>query len=61
LLREAAQLSAGAIVFAYQVRRPQAYGVVEFDSRANVVSIVKKPPRPRSSWAFAGFISTTIP
>ncbi len=54
LLQEAAQPRPGATVFAYQVRRPEAYGVVEFDAHGNAVSIIEKPPRPRSQWAVTG-------
>ncbi|MFI4947333.1 MAG: glucose-1-phosphate thymidylyltransferase RfbA [Alphaproteobacteria bacterium] len=54
LLQEAAQPRPGATVFAYQVRRPEAYGVVEFDAHGKAVSIIEKPPRPRSQWAVTG-------
>ncbi len=54
LLQEAARPRPGATVFAYQVRHPQAYGVVEFDAAGKAVSIEEKPPQPRSNWAVTG-------
>lgn len=54
LLQDAAQSRCGATVFAYQVRNPEAYGVVEFDKSATVVSIEEKPAQPRSPWAVTG-------
>ena len=54
LLENAAQRDSGATIFAYQVRNPQAYGVVEFDAAGNAVSIEEKPARPRSPWAVTG-------
>jgi len=54
LLQQAARPRKGAAVFAYQVRAPQAYGVVEFDSTGKAVSIEEKPKQPRSHWAVTG-------
>jgi len=54
LLQEAARPRIGATVFAYQVRSPQAYGVVEFDNTGKAVSIEEKPLQPRSHWAVTG-------
>src|SRR5205814_5443929 len=54
LLQEAAQPRPGATVFAYQVRNPQAYGVVEFAADGTAISIAEKPAQPRSSWAVTG-------
>ena len=54
LLRSAAKLEKGGIVFAYQVRDPQRYGVVQFDSNGRVISIEEKPARPKSSYAIPG-------
>ena len=44
----------GAELFAYRVRDPQRYGVVEFDADGKVVSIEEKPEKPKSSWAIPG-------
>src|SRR4051794_31006866 len=54
LLQDAAQPRRGATVFAYQVRNPRAYGVVEFDKHGTAVSIKEKPAEPRSPWAITG-------
>jgi glucose-1-phosphate thymidylyltransferase len=54
MLQEAARPRPGATVFAYQVRNPEAYGVVEFDAAGQAVSIAEKPARPRSHWAVTG-------
>jgi glucose-1-phosphate thymidylyltransferase len=53
-LRTAAARSRGATVFAYRVRDPQRYGVVEFDDQGRAVSIEEKPAHPRSSYAVTG-------
>jgi glucose-1-phosphate thymidylyltransferase len=44
----------GALIFAYQVSNPSAYGVVEFDKAGNVLSIEEKPVVPKSSYAVPG-------
>src|SRR5947208_6997670 len=54
MLQEAAQPRPGATVFAYQVRNPEAYGVVEFDAAGRAVTIAEKPRQPRSHWAVTG-------
>jgi len=54
MLQESAKPRKGATIFAYQVRDPQAYGVVEFDSAGNASLIEEKPARPRSHWAVTG-------
>jgi len=44
----------GALIFAYQVSDPSAYGVVEFDDDGRVISIEEKPKAPKSSYAVPG-------
>jgi len=53
-LQQAADRSEGATVFAYRVRDPERYGVVEFDSQRRATSIEEKPPKPKSSYAVTG-------
>ncbi len=53
-LQRAARATDGATVFAYHVRDPQRYGVVEFDSARRAVSIEEKPAKPRSPYAIVG-------
>jgi glucose-1-phosphate thymidylyltransferase len=53
-LQRAAMLRSGATVLAYQVRNPDAYGVVEFDTRGRALAIEEKPRYPRSQWAVTG-------
>ena len=54
LLHAAAKRSVGATVFAYQVKDPGRYGVVEFDATMKATSIEEKPPAPKSNWAVTG-------
>ena len=53
-LQQAADRSEGATVFAYHVRDPERYGVVEFDSQQRATSIEEKPAKPKSSYAVTG-------
>jgi len=54
MLQRAAARPSGATIFAYYVRDPQRYGVVEFDRQNNVLSIEEKPARPKSHYAIVG-------
>jgi glucose-1-phosphate thymidylyltransferase len=53
-LQQAAMPRPGATVFGYQVRRPEAYGVVEFAADGEPTGIVEKPQQSRSHWAVTG-------
>jgi glucose-1-phosphate thymidylyltransferase len=54
MLREAARIQEGAIVFGYYVKDPQRYGVIEFDASGKVLSIEEKPKAPKSNYAVVG-------
>ena len=54
IVRQAAQIRRGALVFAYRVRDPQQYGVVEFDGAGRAISLEEKPVRPKSPYAVLG-------
>jgi len=53
-LQSAAAGSSGATVFAYRVRDPERYGVVEFDRSGRAISIEEKPQKPKSPFAITG-------
>lgn len=61
-LSRAAQLTRGAMVFAYHVEDPERYGVVEFDKSGRAISLEEKPQHPRSSYAVTGlyFYDNTV-
>ncbi|MCL9668605.1 glucose-1-phosphate thymidylyltransferase RfbA [Rosenbergiella epipactidis] len=54
LLEKAACKTEGATVFAYHVHDPERYGVVEFDSEGDAISLVEKPEKPKSNYAVTG-------
>jgi len=54
LLQAAARRESGATVFAYRVRDPERYGVVEFGTGGQAISLEEKPAKPRSSYAVTG-------
>lgn len=54
VLRRAAALERGALIFGYPVPNPQDFGVVEFDHKHQVCSIEEKPERPKSRYAVPG-------
>jgi len=53
-LNTAAVRTEGATVFAYHVRDPERYGVVEFDAHRHVISLEEKPLKPKSNYAVTG-------
>jgi glucose-1-phosphate thymidylyltransferase len=53
-LQQAAARTEGATVFGYYVTDPERYGVVEFDTAGQAISIEEKPVKPRSNYAVTG-------
>lgn len=54
VLERAATLIEGGLIFGYQVKNPQRYGVIEFDTNGRVISIEEKPSIPKSKYVVPG-------
>ncbi|WJV54587.1 glucose-1-phosphate thymidylyltransferase RfbA [Pectobacteriaceae bacterium CE70] len=54
MLKSAAEKVFGATIFGYQVRDPERFGVVEFDTEMKAISIEEKPAKPKSHYAVTG-------
>jgi glucose-1-phosphate thymidylyltransferase len=54
LLQQARDEICGATVFAYPVKDPHRFGIIEFTENGNVLSLEEKPLKPRSHWAVVG-------
>ena len=54
MVKHASNLEEGAVVFGYQVKDPERFGVVEFDDERNAISIEEKPLNPKSNFAVTG-------
>jgi glucose-1-phosphate thymidylyltransferase len=54
MVRQAAKTTEGAVVFAYPVQNPEAYGVVEFGTQGRAISLEEKPAQPKSRYAVTG-------
>ncbi|MGZ7107489.1 MAG: glucose-1-phosphate thymidylyltransferase RfbA [Methanobacterium sp.] len=54
ILKRAASVREGAVIFGYYVKDPKSFGVVEFDEEGNVISLEEKPEHPKSNYIIPG-------
>ena len=54
LFQRSAAITKGAVIFAYEVSEPRAYGVVSFDDAGRAISLEEKPEKPKSNFAVPG-------
>ena len=62
MLKNAASIKSGAVIFGYYLNDPKSFGVVEFDETGKAVSLEEKPESPRSNYAVPGlyFYDNTV-
>lgn len=62
ILKRAAKIKKGGLIFGYLVHDPERYGVVEFGKQGNVISLEEKPKKPKSKYAVPGiyFYDNTV-
>jgi len=53
-LKKGTQITDGAMIFGYYVKKPQAYGVIEYDKNGIAISLEEKPKIPKSNYAIPG-------
>ena len=53
-LQDATQIKEGGVIFCYNVKYPQQYGIIEIDNEEKIISIEEKPKIPKSNWAVCG-------
>ena len=53
-LKQAANLTKGALIFGYYVNNPEKFGVVEFNKKGKVISLEEKPAKPKSNYVIPG-------
>ncbi len=54
ILQQAVERKNGSTIFAYQVKNPQEFGIVEFNNQGQAISIEEKPLKPKSNFAVTG-------
>jgi glucose-1-phosphate thymidylyltransferase len=54
ILQQAVERKSGSTIFAYQVKNPQEFGIVEFNNQGQAISIEEKPFKPKSNFAVTG-------
>lgn len=54
MVKRVVKLQKGACVFAYHVKDPSSYGIVEIDKNKKAISVEEKPKNPKSNWAITG-------
>lgn len=54
ILKESLKLKSGGILFGYEVKNPEQYGVIEFDKNKKVISLEEKPLNPKSNYIIPG-------
>lgn len=54
ILKRTTRVKEGAVIFSYYTKKPEAFGIVEFDSESNVLSVEEKSQNPKSNYIIPG-------